>query len=70
MAYTLIERINELAKLAKQRPLTEDELAERQKLRQEYLHNFRQQTREMLENTYVQYPDGSKKTLREHNDGK
>ena len=69
MLSNLIERINELSRLARQRELTSDEQAERQKLRQEYLHAFRQQTREMLDNTYVQYPDGSKKTLKEHNNG-
>ena len=67
MLSNLIERINELSRLARQRELTPEEQAERQKLRQEYLHAFRQQTREMLDNTYVQYPDGSKKTLKEHN---
>lgn len=69
MLSNLIERINELSRLARQRELTSEEQAERQKLRQEYLHAFRQQTREMLDNTYVQYPDGSKKTLKEHNNG-
>lgn len=65
----LIERINELARLARQRALTEQELEERTRLRREYLHAFRQQTREMLENVRVQYPDGSTRTLKEHNEG-
>lgn len=67
MLSNLIERINELSRIARQRELTAEEQAERSRLRQEYLHAFRQQTREMLDNTYVQYPDGSKKTLKEHN---
>ena len=67
MLSNLIERINELSRLARQRELTSEEQAERQKLRQEYLHAFRQQTREMLDNTYVQYPDGSRVALRDVN---
>ena len=36
-----IDRINELARLAKQRELTEEEQAERTALRQEYIAAFR-----------------------------
>ncbi len=36
-----IDRINELGRLAKERELTEEEEAERAKLREEYLRHFR-----------------------------
>ena len=36
-----IDRINELGRIAKQRPLTEEEAAERAALREEYLRYFR-----------------------------
>ncbi len=36
-----IDRINELARLAKTRPLTEDEAREQKELRAEYLAYFR-----------------------------
>lgn len=36
-----IDRINELGRIAKERELTEDELAERAALREEYLTEFR-----------------------------
>lgn len=36
-----IDRINELGRIAKQRPLTEEETAERAALREEYLRYFR-----------------------------
>ena len=36
-----IDRINELGRIAKERDLTEEELAERQALREEYLAFFR-----------------------------
>ena len=39
-----IDRINELAHLAKERPLTEDELKERDLLRQEYIQEWRNGT--------------------------
>lgn len=63
----LIDRINELSRLSKQRALTPEEQAERQTLRAEYLKEFRAQTRQLLDSTVVQYPDGSKKSIKEHN---
>jgi len=39
-----IDRINELAHLAKERALTEDELKERDTLRQEYIQEWRNGT--------------------------
>lgn len=41
MEKSKIDRINELGRLAKERELTADELAERQALREEYLAFFR-----------------------------
>ena len=40
-----IDRINELGRLAKERELTEEEKAERQALREEYLAYFRAEIR-------------------------
>lgn len=40
-----IDRINELARLAKSRELTEDERAEQAELRREYLEEFRRALR-------------------------
>lgn len=37
----LLNRINELAHIAKERPLTEEEIAERDALRQEYIKEYR-----------------------------
>ena len=39
-----IDRINELARLAKQRALTAEELAERDTLRKEYIEDWRRST--------------------------
>jgi uncharacterized protein YnzC (UPF0291/DUF896 family) len=58
-----IDRINELAHLAKERELTEAELQERAALRAEYIADFRQATINVLENTYIQTPDGVKHKL-------
>ena len=58
-----IDRINELAHLAKQRELTQEELNERDILRKEYIADWRKSTIEVLENTYVQTPDGKKHKL-------
>ena len=58
-----IDRINEMAHLAKARELTEEELAERAALRAEYIADFRRATINVLENTYIQTPDGKKHKL-------
>ena len=58
-----IDRINELARLAKQRELTAEEQAERAQLRQEYIAAFRGNLEAQLNTITIQYPDGSKKKL-------
>ena len=63
MENSKLERINELARLAKERELTEEELAERDVLRKEYIAEWRQGAIEVLENTYVVTPDGKKHKL-------
>jgi len=60
-----IERINELSKIARERELTAEEQAERQERRAAYLKAFRAQFRAQLDNTVVEYPDGSRKSLKE-----
>ena len=59
-----LERINELARLSKERKLTDDERAEQYELRQEYLNEIRLSFGAMLDNTVIQYPDGSRKSLK------
>ena len=58
-----IDRINELAHLARERTLTEAELSERAALRKKYIEEFRRGTIELLENTFIQTPDGKKHPL-------
>ena len=56
-------RINELAKKAKEVGLTEAEKVEQKKLREEYIGEFKASLRGMLDNTYIQDPDGTKRKL-------
>lgn len=59
-----IDRINELAKKAKSpEGLTPDELSERDALRKEYIAAWKQSLTSQLDNTYIQYPNGSRKKL-------
>lgn len=46
----IIEKVNYFSKLAKTRPLTEEEAAERHKYRQLYLEKFRAQVKAQLDN--------------------
>jgi len=63
MENSKLNRINELAKLAKERELTAEELAERDLLRKEYIAEWRRGAEQVLENTYIIGPDGVKRKL-------
>ena len=58
-----LDRINELARKAKETELSEDEKKEQQRLRGEYIEEYRASLRGILENTYIQRPDGTKEKL-------
>ena len=58
-----MDRISELTAISRQRELSEEEKAERQSLREEYLADWRRGALEVLENTYVVGPDGKKRKL-------
>ena len=59
----VIARINALAKKAKEGPLTEEEQAERDKLRRIYIDSVKANLVGQLENTYILQPDGTKKKV-------
>ena len=59
----VIARINELAKKAKIEGLTEEEVAERDKLRHIYIDNVKASLVGQLDNTYIVEPDGTKRKL-------
>ena len=59
----VIARINALAKKAKEEGLTEEELAERDKLRRIYIDSVKGNLVAQLENTYIVSPDGTKKKV-------
>lgn len=54
-----IKRINELYRKSKAEGLTNDELEEQKRLRQEYVRSFRNNLRGTLENIKIQNPDGT-----------
>ena len=59
----VIARINELAKKNKTEGMTEEELAERDKLRRIYIDSVKSNLVGHLENTYIVDPDGTKHKL-------
>ena len=59
-----IDRINELARLSKTRPLTEEEKQEQAALRAEYIRDFRASFGGILDNTVIERPDGSREKLK------
>ena len=69
MENSKLQRINERARIKKERELTAEELAERDALRKEYIEEWRKGAIEVLENTYIQTPDGKKHKL-QRKDGK
>ena len=59
----VIARINELAKKNKAEGLTPEELTERDKLRRIYIDSVKASLTGQLDNTYIVYPDGTKKKV-------
>ena len=60
----VIARINELAAKAKTpEGLNAEELVERDKLRRIYIDSYKASLVGQLENTYIMYPDGTKKKV-------
>ncbi len=58
-----IARINELAKKKRDVGLTDAEHAEHKQLHRQYIEEFRAGLKAQLDNTYIQYPDGTRKKL-------
>ena len=58
-----IERINYLSKKSKTVGLTDEEKQEQQKLRQEYIAEWRLGMTQVLDNTYIMDEKGNKKKL-------
>lgn len=54
-----IDRINELARLQKERDLTVDEVQEQASLRREYIEEFKQNVHATLKNVRIQHEDGT-----------
>lgn len=63
MEQSKIDRINELARLVKERALTGDEEAERVCLRREYVESVKCRLTDHLDNTYVVDEAGVKRKL-------
>ncbi|MBO5248063.1 MAG: DUF896 domain-containing protein [Clostridia bacterium] len=58
-----LERISELTRISRVRELTDEEKIEREALRNEYRAAMRASLEGTLKNTYIQYPDGTKKKV-------
>ena len=65
-----IDRINELARKAKTEGLTEEEIAERDVLRREYIDSVKQTLCAHLDNTYIVDEKGNKHPLKKKETGK
>ena len=65
-----LEKINALAKKQREQGLTKEEQAEQKRLREAYIKAFRASMRGILDNTYIQYPDGTKKKVENKNEDK
>lgn len=63
MTQKLLERINFLAKKSKAEGLSEEEKAEQQALRAQYIKEFRQGVTNTLNNTYIMDEQGNKRKL-------
>lgn len=62
-----LDRINELAKKAKEAELTDEEKAEQKILREEYIRDFRTSLRGILDNSVIRRPDGTEEKVANRN---
>lgn len=62
-----IDRISELTRISRVRELTEEEQKERAALRREYIDAYKASLTGILDNTYIQEPDGTKHKLEKKN---
>lgn len=62
-----IDRISELTRISRVRELTEEEQKERAALRREYIDAYKASLTGILDNTYIQEPDGTKYKLEKKN---
>lgn len=62
-----LDRISELTRISRVRELTEAEKVEREGLRNEYRAAMRASLEGALQNTYIQYPDGTRKKVEKKN---
>ena len=60
-----IERINELARKKKTVGLTEEETAEQAALRREYLAEYRENMKAMLDSLVIEEQDGTRHALKQ-----
>ncbi len=58
-----IDRINELARKKKSTGLTEGEMQEHERLRRQYIDEFKQNLLSALDQVYIQQEDGSYRKL-------
>lgn len=63
MEQAKIDRINELARKSKAEGLTDAERVEQQALRAEYIESYRRSLTNILDNSYIQRPDGTKEKV-------
>ena len=63
-----IDRINELARKQKSEGLTEEEKAEQQTLRREYIESYKRSLMQQLDSIYVVDEKGNKRKLTENNE--
>lgn len=60
-----LDRIGELSRKSRVQPLTEEEKAEQQALRKEYLDSMKGSLRATLQNTVIVRPDGTREKVSE-----
>jgi uncharacterized protein YnzC (UPF0291/DUF896 family) len=64
-----IDKLNELARKVRTCGLSDEELALQKELREEYVKAFRDSLTGVLDNTYIQRPDGTREKIKKKDCG-